>query len=53
MPADVLTKILVRQKHVEFLRQLGLKDVEEYLPNAGLESPDPESPDPESLTHCY
>jgi hypothetical protein len=58
MPADGLTKILVRQKHVEFLRQLGLKDVKEYLPNAGSESPDPESPDPESpdtesLTHWY
>jgi uncharacterized protein YciI len=53
MPADGLTKILVRQKHVEFLRQLGLKDVKEYLPNAGPESPDPESPDPESLTHWY
>jgi hypothetical protein len=53
MPADGLTKILVRQKHVEFLRQLGLKDVKEYLPNAGSESPDPESPDTESLTHCY
>jgi hypothetical protein len=48
IPANGLTKILVRQKHVEFLRQLGLKDVKEYLPNAG-----PESPDTESLTHCY
>jgi hypothetical protein len=46
MPADRLTKILVRQKHVEFVKQLGLKDVKEYLQNAG-----PESSDPESLTH--
>jgi hypothetical protein len=46
MPADGLTKILVRQKHVEFLRQLGLRDVKEYLPNAELENSDPES-----LTH--
>jgi hypothetical protein len=43
MPADGLTKILVRQKHVEFLRQLGLKGVKEYLPNAGSERPDTES----------
>jgi hypothetical protein len=58
MPANRLTKIFVRQKHVKFLRQLSLKDVKEYLPNAGpespdLESPDLESPDPESLTHWY
>jgi hypothetical protein len=53
MPANRLTKILVRQKHAEFIRQLGLKDVKEYLPNAGLGSPNPESPDPESLTHWY
>jgi hypothetical protein len=46
MPADGLTKILVRQKHVEFLRQLGLRDVKEYLPNAELENSDLES-----LTH--
>jgi hypothetical protein len=48
MPADGLTKILVRQKHVEFLRQLGLRDVKEYLPNA-----EPENSNPESLTHEY
>ncbi|KAI1509646.1 Pol protein [Pyrenophora tritici-repentis] len=48
MPADGLTKMLVRQKHVEFLKQLGLRDVNEYLPNAGQDSPDLES-----LTHWY
>jgi hypothetical protein len=53
MPANGLTKILVRQKHAEFIRQLSLKDVKEYLPNAGPESPDLESPNPESLTHWY
>jgi hypothetical protein len=49
MPADGLTKILVRQKNVEFLRQLGLRDVREYLSNAE----EPDSPDPGSLAHEY
>jgi hypothetical protein len=48
MPADGLTKILVRQKHVEFVKQLSLRDVKEHLPNAGLDSPDPGS-----LTHRH
>jgi hypothetical protein len=48
MPADGLTKILVRQKHAEFVKQLGLRDVKEHLPNAG-----PESPDSGSLTHWH
>jgi hypothetical protein len=30
MPADGLTKILVRQNHVEFLKLLGLKDVKSH-----------------------
>ncbi|KAI0570724.1 hypothetical protein Alg215_10868 [Pyrenophora tritici-repentis] len=49
MPADGLTKILVRQKHAEFVRQLGLRDVKVCLLKAeGLDSPDPAS-----LTHWY
>jgi hypothetical protein len=49
MPADGLTKILVCQKHAEFVRQLGLKDVKDCLLKAeGLDSPDPAS-----LTHWY
>jgi hypothetical protein len=47
MPADGLTKILVRQKHAKFVRQLGLKDVKDYLSKVeGLDGPDPAS-----LTH--
>lgn len=49
MPADGLTKILVRQKHTEFVRQLGLRDVENCLP----EPAGPDSPDPASLAHWY
>jgi hypothetical protein len=48
-PADGLTKILVCQKHVKFVRQLGLKDVKEYLSNAK----EPDSPDPGNLKHQY
>jgi hypothetical protein len=49
MPADGLTKILVRQKHAEFVRQLGLTDVKDCLLKAeGLDSPDPAS-----LTHWH
>jgi hypothetical protein len=36
--------ILVRQKHAEFIRQLGLKDVKDYLSKAeGLDSTNPGS----------
>ncbi|KAI1663301.1 Pol protein [Pyrenophora tritici-repentis] len=49
MPADGLTKILVRQKHAEFVRQLGLRDVKVCLLKAG----GLDSPDPASLTHWY
>ena len=49
MPADGLTKILVRQKHAKFVRQLGLRDVENCLP----EPEGPDSPDPASLAHWY
>jgi hypothetical protein len=31
MPADGLTKSLVMQKHAEFVRQLGLKNVRQLL----------------------
>ena len=31
MPADGLTKILPRQKHIEFVRQLGLVDIKDRL----------------------
>ncbi len=31
MPADGFTKILPRQKHHEFVRQLGLMDISEQL----------------------
>jgi hypothetical protein len=31
MPADRLTKSLVRQRHAEFVRQLGLKNVYQLL----------------------
>ena len=31
MPADGLTKTLVRQKHSRFVKQLGLESVERYI----------------------
>ena len=31
MPADRLTKTLVRQKHSRFVKQLGLESVERYI----------------------
>jgi hypothetical protein len=31
MPADGLTKILTRQKHASFVRQLGLSDISARL----------------------
>ena len=47
MLADGLTKILVRQKHAKFVRQLGLRDVKDYIPTVeGLDGPDSAS-----LTH--
>jgi aconitase A len=49
MPADGLTKILVRQNHAEFIQQLGLQDVK-----ACVTTPKgPESPDPASLSQGY
>jgi hypothetical protein len=49
MPADGLTKILVRQKHAEFVQQLGLQDVKACVTTRK----GPNSPDPASLTHWY
>ncbi|KAJ8113224.1 hypothetical protein OPT61_g4600 [Boeremia exigua] len=49
MLADGLTKILARQKHAEFVRQIGLRNVEGCL--SGLEGS--QSPEPGSLTHWY
>jgi hypothetical protein len=49
MPADGLTKILVRQKHAEFVRQLGLREVGNCL----SEIEEQDSPDPASLTQWY
>ena len=40
MPADGLTKSLVRQKHAEFVRQLGLENVHQLL-TAQVDTPDP------------
>ncbi|KAI0568176.1 hypothetical protein Alg130_12280 [Pyrenophora tritici-repentis] len=31
MPADGLTKVLPRQKHAQFIKQLGLEDVSDRL----------------------
>jgi hypothetical protein len=49
MPADGLTKILARQKHAEFVQQLGLRDVESCLSKIKEQ----DSPDLASLTHWY
>jgi hypothetical protein len=49
MPADGLTKILVRQKHAEFIQQLRLTDVKDCL----LKAEELDSPDPASLTHWH
>ena len=40
MPADGLTKCLVRQKHAEFVRQLGLENVHQLL-TAQVDTPEP------------
>jgi len=40
MPADGLTKSLVRQKHAEFVRQLGLENVHQLL-TAQVDTPEP------------
>jgi hypothetical protein len=44
VPAVGLTKILMREKHAELVRQLGLKDVKDYLyKDERLDCPDPTS----------
>jgi hypothetical protein len=44
VPAVGLTKILVREKHAELVRPLGLKDVKDYLyKDERLDCPDPTS----------
>ena len=50
MPADGLTKTLVRQKHHKFVEQLGLESVEHYVVGR---SQDAEIPDPAGLTGWY
>ena len=47
MPADSLTKILVRQTHAEFVQQLGLQDIKAYM----TKPKGPDSPDSASLSH--
>jgi hypothetical protein len=47
MPADGLTKSLVRQKHAEFVRQLGLENVHQLL------SAHVDTPEPAELRHWY
>jgi len=46
MPADGLTKSLVRQKHAEFVRQLGLENVHQLLTLH-------ETPEPTEIQHWY
>ena len=47
MPADGLTKSLVRQKHNEFVRQLGLENVRQLLTDLV------KTPEPTELEHWY
>jgi hypothetical protein len=47
MPADGLTKSLVRQKHAEFVRQLGLENVHQLL------TAQVNTPEPAELRHWY
>jgi hypothetical protein len=47
MPADGLTKSLVRQKHAEFVRQLGLENVRQLLTTQD------NTPEPTELRHWY
>jgi hypothetical protein len=47
MPADGLTKSLVRQKHAEFVRQLGLENVHQLL------TAQVDTPEPAELRHWY
>ena len=47
MPADGLTKSLVRQKHAEFMRQLGLENVRQLLTSQV------NTPEPAELRHWY
>jgi hypothetical protein len=47
MPADGLTKSLVRQKHAEYVRQLGLENVYQLL------SAHVDTPEPAELQHWY
>jgi hypothetical protein len=47
MPADGLTKSLVRQKHTEFVRQLGLENVRQLLTTCD------NSPEPAELRQWY
>jgi hypothetical protein len=47
MPADRLTKSLIRQKHAEFVRQLGLENVHQLL------SAHVDTPEPAELRHWY
>jgi hypothetical protein len=47
MPADELTKSLVRQKHAEFVRQLGLENVYQLL------TAQVDTPEPAELQHWY
>jgi hypothetical protein len=47
MPADGLTKSLVRQKHAEFVRQLGLENICQLL------TTQVDTPEPAELRHWY
>jgi hypothetical protein len=47
MPADGLTKSLVRQKHAEFVRQLGLENIHQLL------TAQVHTPEPAELGHWY
>jgi hypothetical protein len=47
MPADRVTKSLVRQKHAEYVRQLGFENVHQLL------SAQVATPEPAELRHWY
>ena len=53
MPADGLTKSLVRQKHAEFVRELGLKDVVNYINTKIEPAEELLEPEPTGLVHWH
>ena len=51
MPADGLTKVLSRQKHEDFVRQLGLVNIQQMLKDRTIDGYD--SPEPAQLVHWH